>query len=873
LAATAAREDLGTVRDLPAGLLEQINSLEAGQATKAATLAKTETKRLEAAEGLSRVVVEDEILDASAEIGELDAAGDIERARSRTLIEVTGQESQTQRDLDDSLARLGPQWNEDQLKTFDDTIATEGDTARLGKALREAGDEVGRTTASRDQLLGEIKNLSKQMDGLKADIEVIAAEDAARPALDEQEQTLADLAKSIAEAESLELSLRSCHEEMGLVDLPQGFDPDSTRGMLRAAKRLQRLLEDVASTATLVASSGSEARQSKHGVGVGVGLAGLAVAAACVGLGAPIYVGMLALVPGTVAAAILIWPQMLPASSSEIHGRVKAQVAQARSESAQIAADLGLSQDASPDAAGAYVEACEKQLANAERLSGLRQRSVKLQAGLDAVGPRSGQLLGLADRAPSAEEIAAFRTNLQAARDRRSSRLGFTSQLSACERQLDDLARQAAAAEEKLTNAQKALAAVGEEWRSWLDLHGLSRDVDPETARSILEAVTTAKRVMRSLQSLRDRTVALEGEQKAFVEVAQAVGDHLGLSGEQDGLAIVQQLKARLDVAKAADGDRRAAKSKLETAQQSETEARADVASGEAEIERLKGEYQVDDLQHLREEIKTAEMATSFETEIANRTMTLTALSAPGEALVKFKELLESTRDIADVQQRADDFSTRFDTLDASRRELTETLGALRGQIASIEHDVSGSEKRQLRSDLFAQLQSRSEDWAEMALATRVIAECRESYEATHRPAVVKEAERLFVIWTGSRYERLLAPVGGMVEEIQHREGRRVPLADLSKGTAEQLYLALRFGLVSHFAETAEPLPILMDDILVNFDDDRADSAARSIEELAQHHQVIYFTCHPQTPLRGGCEIDLPALQTVSQAQVLQPQA
>jgi uncharacterized protein YhaN len=98
-------------------------------------------------------------------------------------------------------------------------------------------------------------------------------------------------------------------------------------------------------------------------------------------------------------------------------------------------------------------------------------------------------------------------------------------------------------------------------------------------------------------------------------------------------------------------------------------------------------------------------------------------------------------------------------------------------------------------------------------------------------------------------------------------------LADLSKGTAEQLYLALRFGLVSHFAETAEPLPILMDDILVNFDDDRADSAARSIEELAQHHQVIYFTCHPQTPLRGGCEIDLPALQTVSQAQVLQPQA
>ncbi len=86
----------------------------------------------------------------------------------------------------------------------------------------------------------------------------------------------------------------------------------------------------------------------------------------------------------------------------------------------------------------------------------------------------------------------------------------------------------------------------------------------------------------------------------------------------------------------------------------------------------------------------------------------------------------------------------------------------------------------------------------------------------------------------------------------------RVTLPALSRGTAEQLCLALRFGLVERFVETSgEPLPIVMDDILVNFDDDRAARAARSIEALAGTCQVIYFTCHPTTPLRADVDMTL----------------
>jgi uncharacterized protein YhaN len=81
--------------------------------------------------------------------------------------------------------------------------------------------------------------------------------------------------------------------------------------------------------------------------------------------------------------------------------------------------------------------------------------------------------------------------------------------------------------------------------------------------------------------------------------------------------------------------------------------------------------------------------------------------------------------------------------------------------------------------------------------------------------------------------------------ETESGEGRLTE--ELSRGTAEQLYLALRFGLIEEFARHAEALPVVMDDILVNFDADRAARAAATIRDLAERHQVLYFTCHPWT--------------------------
>ncbi len=109
---------------------------------------------------------------------------------------------------------------------------------------------------------------------------------------------------------------------------------------------------------------------------------------------------------------------------------------------------------------------------------------------------------------------------------------------------------------------------------------------------------------------------------------------------------------------------------------------------------------------------------------------------------------------------------------------------------------------------------------------------------------MVRDAEAYFSTITDGRYTRIVAPPGEENVRVEPESGSARATDELSRGTAEQLYLALRFGLIEQFARTAEPLPVVMDDILVNFDPQRAARAAGAIRDLARRHQVLFFTCH-----------------------------
>ena len=66
----------------------------------------------------------------------------------------------------------------------------------------------------------------------------------------------------------------------------------------------------------------------------------------------------------------------------------------------------------------------------------------------------------------------------------------------------------------------------------------------------------------------------------------------------------------------------------------------------------------------------------------------------------------------------------------------------------------------------------------------------------------------------------------------------------MSDCSQDQLYLTLRLASLEKFSADGEPLPLLVDDALVSFDDARAQAAPKVLGNLGAKTQVIFLTHH-----------------------------
>ena len=136
--------------------------------------------------------------------------------------------------------------------------------------------------------------------------------------------------------------------------------------------------------------------------------------------------------------------------------------------------------------------------------------------------------------------------------------------------------------------------------------------------------------------------------------------------------------------------------------------------------------------------------------------------------------------------------------------------------------------------------------WEVITAARALIDQTLADYRLTRQPPVLAEASRYLALITGGAYERVIEDDGEGFLVLDERGGTKSP-DQLSRGTVEQLYLCLRLGLAAEFARGATSVPVIMDDVLVDFDPVRARATAAVLLDFAARHQVLFFTCHPHT--------------------------
>ncbi|OOZ46140.1 ATP-binding protein [Solemya velum gill symbiont] len=179
------------------------------------------------------------------------------------------------------------------------------------------------------------------------------------------------------------------------------------------------------------------------------------------------------------------------------------------------------------------------------------------------------------------------------------------------------------------------------------------------------------------------------------------------------------------------------------------------------------------------------------------------------------------------------------------------TLAEAKGREAKELELMDGSDEAAVLADqsesVLASIRSNAERFVRFKLAARILRDEIERYRKENQGPLVKRASECFTVLTRGSFEGLRTDFNEKDEPVLagiRPNGERVHVEGMSNGTRDQLYLALRLASLEKYMESSEPMPFIVDDILVDSDDERSEAAFNALAELAKKTQVILFTHH-----------------------------
>ena len=215
-------------------------------------------------------------------------------------------------------------------------------------------------------------------------------------------------------------------------------------------------------------------------------------------------------------------------------------------------------------------------------------------------------------------------------------------------------------------------------------------------------------------------------------------------------------------------------------------------------------------------------------------------------------------RDSAQLAAEADELKRQIDAMRLEHQEKRDRFTNLTRDLGALAVNTDAAEARQRLEDLRAKLEEQVAEWKSIRLAEICLKEAITRMERDCGDKPIGRALHFFKRMTQNRYQSLGVDYDAdkmilkTTRDNQHDKLIEFNSTDgtgLSEGTADQLWLSLRLaGIEARVNQMREigqdPMPIILDDVLVSFDDNRAKAAMEILMELGEKTQVIMFTHH-----------------------------
>jgi uncharacterized protein YhaN len=399
---------------------------------------------------------------------------------------------------------------------------------------------------------------------------------------------------------------------------------------------------------------------------------------------------------------------------------------------------------------------------------------------------------------------------------------------------------------EELTSIENDQTNWAQEWGQAIDGLGLKPDVHPEQATEAFDQLLAFFDKLDKSEELRKRIYGIDQVSEKFISKVFEFADGIGFKRDsQEAITIAAQLNHDLNEAREARASLKKIKIQEKEIAEEIEDADITIQNAQDQLASLRDQARVETDDELEPAGESSRKRRGLQQKFDALEQELTR-NGDGLSIQELeKEAGES--DIDAIEGELERVSSELKELQANRDTLRDQRQTVQNEIQAQDGSALAANAAEEAEQQLATMVSGVEQYLRLQIAALILEQRIEDYRKKNQAPVLARAGELFSKLTLGSYANLrdeLDESGKPILQGVRPNDEVVSVDGMSDGTRDQLYLSLRLATLEQHLSRGEPMPFVVDDILIGFDDNRTRICLEVLGELAVSTQVLLFTHH-----------------------------
>lgn len=384
-------------------------------------------------------------------------------------------------------------------------------------------------------------------------------------------------------------------------------------------------------------------------------------------------------------------------------------------------------------------------------------------------------------------------------------------------------------------------------WEPAVASIGLHSNTTPEEITAFLDRLDQFFTHFEQISSYNRRISAIHRDAEKFQSDVFELAAILAPDIQPDNPErIADELYVRLKKAKEMFARKRIISEQLDELKEAIAIRKSALTNLSDKKQRMMHEAQVGSEDELIEAAKKSEQRRRVSELLDNYNRQLVRISPDCSLESLLKDCSEKTIEVLNIEIPALE-QTVLD-MGNERDQIQVTIGSELQIIKGMDGTGAAADSAVRVQQILAELGQDVEQYGRLKLASQILKKSIERYREKHQSPILKRASDIFARLTNNNFAGLQEDFNEKGDPVlfgvRADSGSLTPIEGMSEGTCDQVYLSLRLASLSLYLDREEALPFIVDDILVNFDDQRSLATLRVLAEFSKRTQVIMFTHH-----------------------------